>query len=54
MAETIYIPAVISAVLSPNPASAGETVRISVAAIDVACVPAVQTATSGEFTGGEF
>ena len=52
MAST-YIPVIVSALLSPNPAQAGQTVLISVAAIDVECVPRAQVLTSGAFTAGE-
>ena len=53
MFETTYIPVIVNAMLSPNPAQAGAPVLISVAAVDVACVPSVQVITSGEFTSGE-
>ncbi|EOS64931.1 hypothetical protein [Oscillibacter sp. 1-3] len=51
MAST-YIPVVVSALLSPNSAQASQPVLISVAAIDVECVPSAQAA-AGEFTSGE-
>lgn len=51
--ETTYVPVIVSATLSPNPAQAGAAVLISVAAIDVACVPSVQVVTAGEFSSGE-
>ena len=51
--ETTYVPVIVSAVLSPNPAQSGAAVLISVAAIDVACVPSVQVVTAGEFSSGE-
>lgn len=53
MYETTYIPVIIGAYLSPNPAQAGVPVLISVAATDVACVPSTQVITSGEFSSGE-
>lgn len=53
MFESTYIPVIIGAYLSPNPAQAGEEVLISVAAIAVECVPSVQVVTAGEFTSGE-
>lgn len=53
MFETTYIPVIIGAYLTPNPARAGEPVLISVAAVDVACVPSAQVITAGEFTAGE-
>ena len=52
MAST-YIPVIVSAMLSPNPAQAGQPVLISVAAIDVECVPSAQVLTAGELTAGE-
>ncbi len=53
MAETTYIPVIVGASLTPNPARAGEAVLVSVSAIDVECVPSVQIITAGEFTAGE-
>lgn len=53
MFETTYIPVIVSAFITPNPATAGQEVLISVAAIDVACTPSVQVITAGEFTSGE-
>lgn len=53
MSETTYIPVIVSAFITPNPATAGEEVLISVAAIDVACVPSAEIITAGEFTAGE-
>ncbi len=50
---TSYVPVIIGAFLTPNPAEAGKAVQISVAAIDVACVPSVQAVTAGEFGSGE-
>lgn len=53
MAST-YIPVIVGVILTPNPAKAGEPVLISVAAIDVECVPYTQVITAGEgFTSGE-
>lgn len=51
--EPTYVPVIISAFLTPNPAPAGTEVLISVAAIDVECVPSVQVITAGEFAAGE-
>lgn len=48
-----FVPVIISAFLSPNPAFVGQEVLISVAAADVECVPSVQVVTAGEFTSGE-
>lgn len=53
MYETTYIPVIIGAYLSPNPAKVGQEVLISVAAAAVECVPSVQVITAGEFTSGE-
>lgn len=53
MTESTYIPVIISALLSPNPAQAGQSVLISVAAIDVECAPSTQVVTAGEFASGE-
>lgn len=53
MFESTYVPVIIGAYLSPNPAQAGAQVLISIAAIDVECVPSVQVITAGEFTSGE-
>lgn len=39
MAATTFIPVIISAVLTPNPAQAGGKVLISVAAADIEAVP---------------
>lgn len=52
MAST-YVPVIIGAMLTPNPAKAGETVLISVSAIDFEPVPSTQAITAGEFTAGE-
>lgn len=53
MANT-YIPVIVSAVLSPNPAQAGAAVLISVSATDVVAVPSVIDVRSGEFQSGEW
>lgn len=50
---TTFVPVIIGATISPNPAQAGTPVLISIAAIDVECVPSVQVITAGEFTSGE-
>ena len=52
MAAT-YVPVILSVLITPNPAQAGEEVLVSIAAEDVACVPSTAVYTSGEFTGGE-
>lgn len=46
-------PVVISAKLSPNPATVGDTVLLQVAAIDVQSVEQTEIRTSGEFRAGE-
>lgn len=53
MTESTFVPVVIGAFLTPNPAQAGRPVLISVAAIDVECIPSAQVVTAGEFTSGE-
>lgn len=53
MRESTFVPVFIGAYISPNPAQTGQSVLISVAAIDVECVPSVQVITAGEFTSGE-
>lgn len=53
MPESTFVPVIIGAYISPNPAQAGQSVLISVAAIDVECVPSTQIITAGEFTSGE-
>ncbi len=50
---TTYVPVILSALLTPNPAQAGGGVLVSIAAEDVACVPSTAVYTSGEFTSGE-
>lgn len=54
MPESTYIPAIFSALLSPNPVQAGQSVLISVAAADVECVSTTQAVTAGEFSSGEI
>lgn len=51
--ESSFVPVIISTFISPNPAQAESQVLVSVAAIDVECVPSVQVITAGEFTVGE-
>lgn len=53
LVEAASQPVIIDAYISPNPAQAGQPVLISVAAIDVECVPSTQIVTAGEFTSGE-
>lgn len=52
MADTTYVPVVIGAVLTPNPAEAGKSVLISVAAEDIACVPSTAVWPCGLFPSG--
>lgn len=52
MAST-FIPVIINALLSPNPAQTGVPVLISIAATDVEAVPSVVDLRSGEFQAGE-
>lgn len=49
----VQLPAVISAKLSPNPATVGEAVLLQVAAIDVQIVEQTEVRASGEFRAGE-
>ncbi len=53
MFESTYIPIIISAMLTPNPAEVGETVLISIAAADLKIVPREELFYAGEFTCGE-
>lgn len=53
MAASTYIPAIISAFFTPNPAEAGREVLLSVQAVDIECVPYAQVVTAGEFSAGE-
>lgn len=53
MAST-FIPVIISAVLTPNPAQAGGAVLISVAAADIEAIPMAVDIRSGEFQSGEW
>lgn len=48
-----WVPVIVGAALTPNPARAGETVLVSVSAIDFDMVPSPQVITAGEFTAGE-
>lgn len=52
--ESTFVPVIISAFITPNPALAGQEVLISVAAADIECIPYVQVITAGELTAGEF
>lgn len=51
--EPTYIPVIVNAFWSPNPAVAGQPVLLSVSIIDAKCVPYEQVITAGEFTAGE-
>lgn len=51
---TTFVPVVVSALLTPNPALAKTPVLISVAAIDVECIPSTLVVTAGEWTSGEI
>lgn len=48
-----YIPIIISAVLTPNPATVGQPVLISVAAADLEVIPREELWYAGEITAGE-
>lgn len=51
--ESTYVPVIISAFLTPNPAVVGQQVLISVAAADIECIPYTQVVTAGEFSSAE-
>lgn len=51
--DPIYTPIIQSAFLTPNPAKPGDTVLISVAAIDAVAYPYMQVITAGELSAGE-
>ena len=48
-----YTPVILEAVLSPNPAVAGGSVFVSIAAIDLEAMPSMAVYLSGEFMSGE-
>lgn len=51
--ESTFYPVIISVILTPNPAAAGEPVLISVAAADIEAIPSTQVYYSNEFVSGE-
>jgi len=53
MVQKTYVPIIIGAFLSPNPAKAGQPVLVSIAAADLEIVPRAEAFTSGEFSSGE-
>lgn len=53
MEDSIFIPVIISAVLTPNPAQVGGVVHISVAAADLEAVPREEMLLCGEWYCGE-
>lgn len=53
MADTTYTPAILGITLTPNPASVGQTVTISVSVIDVASTPREEIWYAGEINAGE-
>lgn len=53
MADTTYTPAILGITLTPNPASVGQTVTVSVSVIDVASTPGDEIWYAGEITAGE-
>ena len=53
MADVLYFPIVIGAVLTPNPARAGGAVLVSVAAADLETFPADAVRPCGLFPCGE-
>ena len=52
MIESTFIPVIVNAVLTPNPARVGEAVWISVAAVDIECIPRTLEITSGTVASG--
>lgn len=53
ISEAAFSPVIIGAVLTPNPAVAGQPVMISVAAEDMVYVPTAAVWPSGQFGSGE-
>lgn len=53
MADITLIPVIISAVMTPNPATANGTVKISVAAAELQAVSQTEARICGEFYSGE-
>lgn len=51
--DPTYIPIIISAVLTPNPATIGQAVLISVAAADLEVIPREDIWYAAEVTAGE-
>lgn len=49
-----YTPVISSVFLTPSPSLAGETVFISVSAVDVESIPGPMTIQAGEFMSGEW
>ena len=52
MIESTFIPVIVNAVLTPNPVRVGEAVWISVAAVDIECIPRTLEITSGTVASG--
>ena len=52
MPESTFIPVIVNAFLAPNPAKVGEPVLISIAAVDVECVPRTLEITAGLVASG--
>lgn len=52
--DPIYTPVIQNVFITPNPAKPGDTVTISVAAIDAVAYPYMQVITAGELSAGEF
>lgn len=51
--ESTYTPAIFSITLTPNPASVGQMVFVSIEAVDIESTPATAEYRSGEFYAGE-
>ena len=53
MAETIWLPVILKAVIEPNPVEAGKPAVIRVTVVDVFGGEQTETRYSGEFSAGE-
>ena len=51
--ETVWEPLIVTATFSPNPATTGQTVTLSVLALDVFGDEQTEARLSGEFVSGE-
>ena len=53
MAESTLTPVIISAMLTPNPAETGQTLHISIAAVEAQAVAQTEVRLCGEWYCGE-